>query len=532
MLPGLSSKKSSGCRLLSIAKRLNITHFSSGISHRLPQAYYLRRFHIYRKMSTEANFQQLFNKIDELKPRFIERLAKAIEIPAVSSDESLRPQVIKKAQFIAGELQKLGFSDIQMKELGAQPPPVADPNLPLPPVVLARYGSDPAKKTVLVYGHYDVQPAALEDGWATEPFKLIIDEEKQLMRARGASDDTGPLKGWLNVVEAHRELGLDLPVNLVTCFEGMEESGSIGLDGLIAEEAGKYFKEVDAVCISDNYWLGTKKPVLTYGLRGCNYFQITIEGPAADLHSGIFGGVISEPMIDLTKVFSSLVDSRGRILIDGVNEMVAPVTEKEKELYEKIDFTLDEMNAASGSQTCLYESKADILMHRWRYPSLSIHGLEGAFSAQGAKTVIPSKVVGKFSIRTVPDMDSAKLDKFVIDHCDKVFASLNSPNRCKTELIHDGNYWISDPFNASFTAAAKATKAVYGVEPDFTREGGSIPITLTFEKELKTSVMLLPMGRGDDGAHSINEKLDISNYMQGMKTMAAYLHYYAASKEK
>lgn len=487
---------------------------------------------IRRNMSVESKFEPLFKKIDELKPRFIERLAKAIEIPAVSADESLRPQVVKKAYYIADELKKLGFTNIQLKELGKQPPPVEDPNLNLPPVILSRYGSDPNKKTVLIYGHYDVQPAALEDGWDSEPFKLFVDEEKQLMRGRGVTDDSGPLKGWLNVVDAHREANLELPVNLITCFEGMEESGSLGLEQLIAEEAQNYFKGVDAVCISDNYWLGTKKPVLTYGLRGCNYYKVTVQGPGADLHSGIFGGVIAEPMIDLVSVLNSLVDNKGNILIDGIREMVAPVTEKEESLYEAIDFTLDEMNAASGSQTCLYDNKKEILMHRWRYPSLSIHGIEGAFSSQGAKTVIPSKVAGKFSIRTVPNIESAKLDQLVVDHCHKVFEALGSPNKCKAELLHDGAYWVSDPFNASFTAAAKATKAVYGVDPDLTREGGSIPITLTFEQELKTSVLLLPMGRGDDGAHSINEKLDLSNYFNGMKTMAAYLHYYAVSDEK
>ena len=170
-------------------------------------------------------------------------------------------------------------------------------------------------------------------------------------------------------------------------------------------------------------------------------------------------------------------------------------------------------------------------MHRWRYPSLSVHGVEGAFYGQGAKTVIPAKVNGKFSIRTVPDMDSEKLTQLVVDHCNTVFKNLGSPNTCHAELIHDGAYWVSDPFNAQFTAASKATQVVYGVEPDLTREGGSIPITLTFEQELKTSVLLLPMGRGDDGAHSINEKLDISNFINGIKLMGAYLHFYAASPE-
>ncbi|QLL33063.1 hypothetical protein HG536_0D05850 [Torulaspora globosa] len=479
--------------------------------------------------SLQPKFDKLFGKVDELKSQFIDILGSAVEIPAVSGDESLRPMVVKKAHFLVEQLQRLGFSDIQLKHLGTQPPPVEDPNLQLPPVVLSRYGSDPKKKTLLVYGHYDVQPAKLSDGWETEPFKLHVDEKKQLMRARGATDDTGPLLAWLNVVQAHREAEVELPVNLITCFEGMEESGSLGLEELIAEEAGKYFKDVDAVCISDNYWLGTKKPVLTYGLRGVNYYKTTVEGPAADLHSGIFGGTVAEPLIDLVQVLSSLVDSKGNILIDGVAEMVAPLTEKEEKLYDNIDFSLDDLNEATGSKTSLYQKPKDILMHRWRYPSLSLHGVEGAFSGAGAKTVIPAKVNGKFSIRTVPDMDSKKLDKLVIDHCDKVFKKLGSPNKCTTELIHDGAYWITDPHSPSFTAAAKATKLVYGVDPDFTREGGSIPITVSFQQCLNTSVILLPVGRGDDGAHSTNEKLDISNYMNGMKTMAAYLHYYAES---
>ncbi|CAI4441184.1 AMM_1a_G0017320.mRNA.1.CDS.1 [Saccharomyces cerevisiae] len=477
------------------------------------------------------SLNSVFQKIDSLKPQFFSRLTKAIQIPAVSSDESLRSKVFDKAKFISEQLSQSGFHDIKMMDLGIQPPPISTPNLSLPPVILSRFGSDPSKKTVLVYGHYDVQPAQLEDGWDTEPFKLVIDEAKGIMKGRGVTDDTGPLLSWINVVDAFKASGQEFPVNLVTCFEGMEESGSLKLDELIKKEANGYFKGVDAVCISDNYWLGTKKPVLTYGLRGCNYYQTIIEGPSADLHSGIFGGVVAEPMIDLMQVLGSLVDSKGKILIDGIDEMVAPLTEKEKALYRDIEFSVEELNAATGSKTSLYDKKEDILMHRWRYPSLSIHGVEGAFSAQGAKTVIPAKVFGKFSIRTVPDMDSEKLTSLVQKHCDAKFKSLNSPNKCRTELIHDGAYWVSDPFNAQFTAAKKATKLVYGVDPDFTREGGSIPITLTFQDALNTSVLLLPMGRGDDGAHSINEKLDISNFVGGMKTMAAYLQYYSESPE-
>ncbi|KAF6059931.1 Cys-Gly metallodipeptidase DUG1 [Candida albicans] len=482
-------------------------------------------------MSTSTTYeklplQPLFDTIEELKPKFIERLQKAIAIPSVSSDESLRPKVVEMANFLVDELKTLGFTDIQLKELGTQPPPVQDANLQLPPIVLGRFGNDPAKKTVLVYGHYDVQPALKDDGWKTEPFTMHYDKEKEILYGRGSTDDKGPVVGWLNVIEAHNKLGWELPVNLVVCFEGMEESGSLGLDELVAKEAQNYFKKVDQVTISDNYWLGTTKPVLTYGLRGCNYYQIIIEGPGADLHSGIFGGIIAEPMTDLIKVMSTLVDGSGKILIPGVYDMVAPLTDKEDQLYDSIDFSVEELNAASGSQTSLHDNKKDILKHRWRFPSLSLHGIEGAFSGAGAKTVIPAKVVGKFSIRTVPDIESKKLDDLVFQHITSEFKKLNSPNKFKVELIHDGNYWVSDPFNDSFTAAAKATQDVWNVVPDFTREGGSIPITLTFEKELGVDVLLLPMGRGDDGAHSINEKLDVSNYINGCKTLGGYLHYY------
>lgn len=480
--------------------------------------------------TTKETFNKLFSKIDELKPDFINTLGEAVAIPAVSGDETMRDNVFKKADFIKDRLAKLKFQDIKLVPLGVQPPPVAVPDLPLPPVILSRYGNDPSKKTLLVYGHYDVQPAKLDDGWDTEPFKMVVDEKNDIMQGRGTTDDTGPLIGWLNAVEAHQSLGLELPVNLVTCFEGMEESGSLGLEELIKKEANGYFKGVDAVCISDNYWLGTKKPVLTYGLRGCNYYQIIVEGPKADLHSGVFGGIIAEPMTDLIQVMSKLVTPQGEILIPGVNEMVAPVTPAEEETYKDIDFSVDELNLASGSKTALYQEKRDILMHRWRYPSLSLHGIEGAFADAGAKTVIPAKVTGKFSIRTVPDMDSDKLNDLVIKYCNENFKKLNSPNKIHVELIHDGAYWVSDPHNVQFEAAKKATELVYGVQPDLTREGGSIPITITFQDALNTSVLLLPMGRGDDGAHSINEKLNISNYINGIKLMSSYLHYYAEAK--
>lgn len=448
----------------------------------------------------------------------------------MSADAEHRPEVVKMAHWTVDQLKALGAHDIELRELGVQE---GTEDLQLPPVVLAKYGNDANKKNILIYGHLDVQPALKEDGWNTDPFVLTVDEEKDVMYGRGSTDDKGPVIGWLNAIEAYKKAGIDFPVNLVMCFEGMEESGSLGLEQLVFAEGDKYFKGVDAVCISDNYWLGTTHPVLTYGLRGCNYYSITITGPGADLHSGVFGGIVNEPMIDLSKVLATLVDGKGKIQIEGVDKMVAPVTEEERSRYDDIHYDIKELTEATGGNDInMHSTKEDTLMARWRYPSLSIHGIEGAFSGAGAKTVIPAKVSGKFSIRTVPNINSKMLDELVFAHVEKEFAKLGSKCKLNVELVHDGDYWVSDPNNWNFTAAKKATKAVWGVEPDLTREGGSIPITLIFEQATKSDVLLLPMGRGDDGAHSINEKLNISNYIGGVKTLGAYLHYIAEEKKE
>ncbi|KAL8809145.1 MAG: hypothetical protein Q9223_007956, partial [Gallowayella weberi] len=330
-----------------------------------------------------------------------------------------------------------------------------------------------AKRTILVYGHYDVQPALREDGWNTDPFTLSIDD-KGRMYGRGSTDDKGPVLGWLNVLQAHQAAGVELPVNLLMCFEGMEEYGSEGLDDFIKQECqkGGFFEEADAVCISDNYWLGTEKPCLTYGLRGCNYYGVEIEGPGQDLHSGVFGGTAQEPMTDLVRILGTLVDTDGKIQIPGINEMVAPVTDEEKGLYGGISYTMENLYESLGSQNTIHSTKENTLMARWRYPSLSVHGIEGAFSAPGAKTVIPAKVIGKFSIRTVPDMESDKVDECVFRYVKEQFDKLRSKNKMNITLSHAGPWWVASPRHWNFEAAGKAAKSVFGMEPDLTREGG------------------------------------------------------------
>ncbi|EEB09639.1 dipeptidase Dug1 [Schizosaccharomyces japonicus yFS275] len=474
------------------------------------------------------SLQKIYELIDSKKQSYIERLHKAVSIPSVSADASLRPKVVEMADFIVSEFEKLG-AKMEKRDIGSHV--MNGVEVPLPPIVLGQYGNDPAKKTVLIYNHYDVQPAKKSDGWDSEPFELVVDE-KDRMLGRGVTDDKGPLMGWIANLEAYKEAGVDFPVNLLMCFEGMEEYGSEGLDDLIVAEANRYFKKADCVCISDTYWLGTRKPVLTYGLRGVSYFNVTVEGPSADLHSGVFGGTVHEPMTDLIAVMASLVKPDGTILVPGIVDEVAPLTKDEDKLYDNIDYSMDDLKQAVGGEINVYDSPKDTLQHRWRYPTLSLHGIQGAFSESGAKTVIPAKVTGKFSIRTVPNMTAEHINKCVKEHVEKVFASLNSKNRVSVECLHSGSWWISSPFHWHYTIGAKAVKTVYGVEPDLVREGGSIPITLTFETALNKNVLLLSMGRGDDGAHSINEKLDVENYVNGIKLFATYVDELSKSELK
>ncbi|KAF8635572.1 hypothetical protein AX15_000222 [Amanita polypyramis BW_CC] len=460
--------------------------------------------------------------IDANADKFIQRLADAVAIPSVSGEAAHRQDVIKMADWLNSQLIALGV-DTRLVELGSHV--IDGQELPFPPAILGRIGDDQSKKTVLIYGHYDVQPANKSDGWNTDPFTLTAHPNGQLI-GRGSTDDKGPILGWLNVLQYHAEHKKPLPVNIKFCFEGMEESGSEGLDELVEREAkpGGWFNGVDCVCISDNYWLNTRTPVLTYGLRGIAYFNVTVSGPAQDLHSGTYGRTVHEPMTDLILLMSKLVDSKGRILVPGVEEMVPQPDDQERAIYHKMDYSIQDIEESVGASIATSSDKVEVLMGKMRHPSLSLHGIEGAFSGPGGKTVIPAKVTGKFSIRLVPPQTPEIIRKLVEKYLVEEFTKLNSKNKLVIGSLHGGKPWLADINHWNFEAAKNATKEIYQQDPDLTREGGSIPVTLTFAESLNVNVLLLPMGRGDDGAHSTNEKLDRSNFIQGSKLLGAYLY--------
>uniref|UniRef100_A0A3Q3CWU3 Cytosolic non-specific dipeptidase n=1 Tax=Haplochromis burtoni TaxID=8153 RepID=A0A3Q3CWU3_HAPBU len=379
-----------------------------------------------------SHLTELFKYVDDHQDLYVQRLAEWVGVQSVSAWPEKRGEIKKMMEMAAKDIERLGGT-VELVDVGKQKLPSGE-EIPLPPIILGQLGSDPAKKTVCIYGHLDVQPANISDGWDTEPFTLVEKDGK--LYGRGSTDDKGPVLAWFNCIEAYQKIGKDLPINIKFCFEGMEESGSEGLDDLVFSRKDTFFKDVDYICISDNYWLGKNKPCITYGLRGICYFFIEVQCAEKDLHSGVFGGSVHEAMTDLIALMGSLVDKRAKILVPGIYDSVAPLTAEEQKLYEKIDFDLDEY--------------------------------------------------------------------------------LN--------MGHGAKAWVSDFNHPHYMAGRKAMKTVFGVEPDLTREGGSIPVTLTFQEATGRNVMLLPVGSSDDGAHSQNEKINRSNYIQGVKLLGAYFH--------
>ncbi|XP_017893586.1 cytosolic non-specific dipeptidase isoform X1 [Ceratina calcarata] len=465
--------------------------------------------------------KQLFSYIDDHQKEYINNLREAVAIKSVSAWADHRNEIIKMMKWAEAKLKDLG-TITELVDIGIQTLPDGS-EIALPPALLGSLGCDPKKKTVLLYGHLDVQPALKEDGWDTEPFTLV--EKNGKLFGRGSTDDKGPVLCWIHALQAYKAIGVDIPVNIKFVFEGMEESGSEGLDDLLWARKDTFLKGVDYVCISDHYWLGTTKPCVTYGLRGVCYFTVEVICAAKDSHSGTFGGALHEAMPDLIYLLNALVDTKGKILVDGIYEKVDKIMTKELEMYKQIEFDVDEFRNSIGAKRLAHnEDKIQLLMHRWRQPSLSLHGIEGAFSEPGAKTVIPGKVTGKFSIRLVPSMTIDNTVQKVTDYLNKKWAQRGSPNKMTVSMIHGGKPWTEDPDHPNYLAGRKATKHVYNVDPDMSREGGSIPITLTFQEVTGKNVLLLPVGAGDDGAHSQNEKLDVRNYIGGTKLLGAYLY--------
>ncbi|KAI6075282.1 Beta-Ala-His dipeptidase [Aix galericulata] len=468
--------------------------------------------------SSSALEAEIFQYIDLHQSDFIKDLKEWVAVESDSVQPGLRKEVMRMMALAADKLAALGAT-VNSVNLGSHQLPDGQ-HLPLPPVILGELGKDPQNPTVCFYGHVDVQPARKEDGWKTDPY--VLTEIDGNLYGRGSTDNKGPVLAWINAVETFRALKLAIPVNFKFIIEGMEEAGSLGLEKLLEEEKQCFFSDVDFIVISDNLWLSKKKPALTYGTRGNACFFVEVEGGDKDLHSGTFGGIIHEPLMDLVALLDSLVDPTGHIQIPGIYESVAALTEEERKLYESIDYDIEEHKNNSGVKKFLYSSKEEILLHLWRYPSLSIHGIEGAFHEPGIKTVIPAKVIGKFSIRQVPYMDLAVVKQQVEEHLKNVFSKRNSPNKLKVSMPLGAKPWVADINDPLYKAARRAIKTVFGEDPDFIRDGSTIPIARMFQTITQKRVIMFPIGAADAGEHSQNEKISRHNYIEGTKVFAAF----------
>lgn len=455
---------------------------------------------------------------------YVQRLREAVAIQSVSTDLSKRSACFEMGDMLHKWIEQLGGTSEKVL-VGFQELDDGERH-DLPPVILGEFKDNQrSKPTVLVYGHYDVQPASKEDGWDTDPFSLT--EKGGNMFGRGSTDDKGPVLAWLWAVEVFRELEVELPVNLKVCFEGMEESNSECLDDLLEREAkrGGFLWDVDYVVVTDNYWVTKDKPCLTYGLRGIASFECEVRAGSRTLHSGVFGGTIAEPMTDVIQLLAAVSEGgHGEIDIDGCRQTdCSELTEGEKELYKNISFDTEAYREEAGGVGRLRGDNAtEVLMNRWRFPSLSIHGIEGGYSAPGFKTVIPGSATGKFSIRLVPGQDPSGVEESVKKVLQDRFDGLKSGNELNI-TSSASEAWLADPKCALYQAGAAALLKVYGVRPDLTREGGSIPVAGLLQKIVGVETMLLPLGSSDDGAHGENEKMGRKNYICGIHVLFSLL---------
>lgn len=427
----------------------------------------------------------------------IELLKELIRIPSVSADQSRREDARRTAGFIESKLEALG-AETKLVENEIQG---------LNPLLLGKLGNDSNKFTIAIYSHYDVQPALKSDGWETDPFEPT--EKDGYIYGRGASDDKGPIAATLAAIEEIMETE-EFPINFRFIYEGEEESGSGGFEETLLKHAD-FLGKIDGIMILDTAWFSDNAPGMDYGFRGLAYMGIEIQGPEKDIHSGLAGGIIREPMTDLVKILSQLHDENHKATIPGFYDDVAPVTQEEEQFYENIEFDIEEFKKANGLPSLLSNDKKTILMDNWRNPCLSIHGIEGAFYEPGAKTVIPGKVIGKVSMRLVPNQEPQKIAKLFTDYVEQLFEKLQSPNKITVHTYGTGDWWYGDPNSFLYSKARKVLKEYWGTDPTLTRSGGSIPIIPFMEKLFEAPAIAIGIGQNSDGAHSQNERVRIKN---------------------
>ena len=450
------------------------------------------------------------NYIETNKERLLDELFALLRIPSVSADPKYKADVARTAHAVADSLRAAGADNVRVNATEGHP------------IVTAEKIINPSLPTVLCYGHYDVQPADPVDLWDSPPFEPVIKNGN--IYARGACDDKGQVYMHVKAFEAMMQNNA-LPCNVKFIIEGEEEVGSPNLGTFIKEN--KDLLSCDVILISDTSIIANDVPSVTVGLRGLTYMEVEVTGPNRDLHSGVYGGAVANPINTLCDMISSLIDKDGHITIEGFYDDVALISDSERAEMAKTPFSLDEYKQDLAINDVKGEKGYSTLERSSIRPTLDVNGIWGGYTGEGSKTVLPSKAYAKISMRLVPDQSSEKIAELFDKHFNKI-----APPYVKVKLTHHhGGEPVVVPLDfPPMQAAIMAMEKTFGKKPIPTREGGSIPIVAMFEKVLGAKSILMGFGLNSDAIHSPNEHYGLFNYYKGIETLPWFFKYYSELK--
>ena len=444
--------------------------------------------------------------------RILTELFDLLKIKSVSADSTFKQDVKDAAIFLKDNFEKIGCENIEIIETAGHP------------IVYADKIISKSAPTVLVYGHYDVQPADPVELWNNPPFDPIIKKTNihpdGAIYARGACDDKGQMFMHLKAFE-YMEKFDKLKCNIKFMIEGEEEVGSVNLEKFIVENKEKLSNDV--ILISDTGMIANDIPSITTGLRGLSYVEVEVTGPNRDLHSGLYGGAVAIPINILSKMISSLHDENNKITIPGFYDKVLEMTESERKEVSKIPFSKEDYESKIDINST-YGEKGYVTNERNSYrPTLDVNGIWGGYTGEGAKTVIPSKAYAKISMRLVPNQESQNITRLFSDHFEKI-----CPSGAKVKVTphHGGEGYVTQTNSVEYRAAEKAYLEAFGCKPIAQRSGGSIPIVPLFEKVLGSKSILMGFGLDSDAIHSPNEKFGLFNFFKGIETIPLFYKYY------
>ncbi len=436
--------------------------------------------------------------------RYLDQLIELLRIPSISTLSEHRADMERAAGWLADEMRRIGFHQVAVMPTGGHP------------VVYGEWlGAGEGAPTVLVYGHYDVQPVDPLDLWDSPPFEPQIRAGE--VYARGASDDKGQAFVHLKAAESMLAANGSMPVNIKIILEGEEEIGSPNLERFVVEHNDML--AADSCLVSDGRIINRDQPSIVYGLRGMAYMEIRARGPRRDLHSGTYGGSVHNPAQVIAEIIAALHDENGTITIPGFYDRVRPLSDEERSALAEVPYTLEQWQAETGLKQPWGEREYTLLERVSARPTCEVNGVWGGFQGEGGKTIIPAEAGAKISMRLVPDQDPHEIASLFADYVRKL-----AGDQVELEVIqHVGAWWALTPLDSpEMQAASRAYEAGWGVAPVYTREGGSIPIVATFQKELGTPVVLMGFGL-DDNIHSPNEHFNLDHFYKGIETA---IHYY------